>query len=162
MNKTSKLVGTGITLMVGSVLAVAPVAADAARQHPARICVDNASAGQCETVVRQSELPGGSGREVAVRPTPAGRIDAKDHPDYGQITVESPGRLDAKDHPDYGQITVESPGRLDAKDHPDYGQSTPENPGRSDAKDHPNYGPTSSPGGGGGVIPHPLRALRAL
>ncbi len=124
MNKTSKLVGSGIAVMVGSVLALAPVAADAARQHPARICLDNASSGQCETLVRPSELPGGGGQEVAVRPTPAGRLDAKDHPDYGQITVEYPGRLDAKDHPNYGQNTPET-GRLDAKDHPDYGQSTP-------------------------------------
>ena len=159
MNKTSKLVGTGIALIVGSLLALAPVAAAAAANTPARICVDNASSGQCESVVRPSALPGGgSGQEVTVRPVPTGRIDAKDHPDYGQITVTS-GRIDAKDHPDYGQVTPEVVGRIDAKDHPDYGQITPENPGRGDAKDHPDYGPTSAPGGGGGVIPrgYPLR-----
>ena len=33
----------------------------------------------------------------------AGRIDAKDHPNFGQITPES-GRDDAKDHPNYGQV----------------------------------------------------------
>jgi hypothetical protein len=106
MNKTSQLVGTGIALIVGSVLAVAPVAAAATREQPARICVDNASSGQCETVVRQIALPGGSGQEVVARPTAAGRIDAKDHPKFGQITPESPGRDDAKDHPNYGSVSA--------------------------------------------------------
>ena len=106
MNKTSQLVGTGVALIVGSVLAVAPVAAAASRERPARICVDNASPGQCEAVVPQIALPGGSGQEVVVRPATAGRIDAKDHPNFGQITPESPGRDDAKDHPDYGSVSA--------------------------------------------------------
>jgi hypothetical protein len=143
MNKTSKLVGAGIAVIVGSVLSVAPVAAAAVREHPARICVDNASSGQCETIVRQSSLPGGSGQEVVVRSAPSGRIDAKDHSNYGQVTPENSGRIDAKDHSNYGQVT-------------------PEYTGRVDAKDHPNYGPTSAPGGGGGVIFHQLRGLRAV
>ena len=124
MNKSSQLVGTGIALIVGSVLAIAPVAAAAAGERPVRICVDNASAGQCESVVLQRRLPGGSGQEVVVRTAPAGRGDVKDHPDYGQIT--------------------------------------PVTPGRGDAKDHPNYGSVSAPGGGGGVIPHTIHALRVL
>ena len=141
MNKSTQLVGTGIALIVGSVLAIAPVAA--AGERPARICVDNASAGQCESVVLQRRLPGGSGQEVVVRTAPAGRGDVKDHPDYGQITPVTPGRGDAKDHPNYGQIT-------------------PVTPGRGDAKDHANYGSVSAPGGGGGVIPHTIHALRVL
>jgi hypothetical protein len=50
--------------------------------------------------------------------------DAKDHPNYGQITVEQVDRPDAKDHPNYGQITVEQVDRPDAKDHPNYGPVT--------------------------------------
>ena len=111
MNKTNKLVGTGIALMVGSVLAVAPVAAAASREHPARICVDNGSAGECGLVGGPQILSGGSGQVVAARPVPSGRLDAKDHPNYGQIT---PGRLDAKDHPNYGQAT---PGEI-IRNHP--------------------------------------------
>ena len=123
MNKTSKFVGSGIAVMVGSVLALAPVAADAARQHPARICLDDTSSGQCETLVRPSELPGGGGQEVAVRPTtePAASTP-RTTPTTARSRVEY-GRLDAKDHPNYGQNTPET-GRLDAKDHPNYGQST--------------------------------------
>ena len=140
MNKSSQLVGTGIALIVGSVLAIAPVAAAAAGEHPARICVDNASAGQCESVVLQRRLPGGSGQEVVVRTAPAGRGDVKDHPELRTDHAGDAGRGDAKDHPDYGSV----------------------DPGRGDAKDHPNYGPVSAPGGGGGVIPHTIRALRVL
>jgi hypothetical protein len=142
MNKTSKLVGTGIAVIVGSVLAVAPAAGASVKDNPARICVDNASAGQCESVVVRAAPSGGGGQEVVLQPTTVGRLDAKDHPDYGQITPEIVVRIDAKDHPNYGQVT-------------------PETPGRGDAKDHPDYGPSTAPGGGGGIIIRNLRGLRA-
>ena len=120
MNTSTKLAGAGIALIIGS--ALAPVAASAAPSHPVRFCLDNASASQCDSVViASSDESGAGGQEVAVRPPSSGRIDPKDHPNYGQITVE--GRTDTKDHPNYGQVTVE--GRTDTKDHPNYGQATP-------------------------------------
>ena len=102
MNTSTKLVGAGIALIIGS--ALAPVAASAAPSHPVRVCLDNASASQCDSVViTSSDESGAGGQEVAVRPPASGRIDPKDHPNYGQITVE--GRTDTKDHPSYGQAT---------------------------------------------------------
>jgi hypothetical protein len=67
--------------------------------------------------------------------------DAKDHPNFGGVSVAVWPRGDAKDHPNYGQITPVVELRGDAKDHPNYGQITPVVELRGDAKDHPNYGP---------------------
>ncbi len=47
MNKSTKLVGTGVTLIVGSLLSVAPVALGAGAQ-PAKVCLEDTSLGSCE------------------------------------------------------------------------------------------------------------------
>jgi hypothetical protein len=133
MNKPTHLVGTGIAVFVGSVLAIAPVAVTAKSQAPDRVCLEDTSIGECGIADPASES-GGAGSRVAAQELPTIRIDAKDHPNYGQVTPEV--YLDAKDHPNYGQVTPEV--YLDAKDHPNYGQVTPEV--YLDAKDHPNYG----------------------
>jgi hypothetical protein len=136
MNKFNQLAGAGIALIAGSVLAVAPVIAEASAAHPTRVCVDNGSASQCESLVQPSLLGGGSGQEVAVRPIPSGRLDTKDHPNYGPVTA--PGRPT----PPYvysGGYTVTAPGRPDVKDHPNYGPVTA---GRPDVTYHaPTTGP---------------------
>jgi hypothetical protein len=120
MNKSTHLVGTGIAVFVGSVLVVAPVAVTALAEAPQRVCLEDTSIGQCEALGSSTSDSGGAGSRVAVQELPTVRIDAKDHPNYGQITPEYRG--DAKDHPNYGQITPEYRG--DAKDHPNYGQVT--------------------------------------
>jgi hypothetical protein len=128
-----KRIGLGVAAIVtGSAFAVAPFAAGA---QPARVCLDNGSASQCTSVVNPHErVGGGSGNEVTlVLPAAPGRLDAKDHPNYGPVVD---ARVDAKDHPNYGPVVV---GRLDAKDHPNYGPSGASATGRTDAKDHPNY-----------------------
>jgi hypothetical protein len=116
-----KRIGVGVAATIaGSALVLAPLAAAAGAQ-PTRICLDNASASQCVSVVLpQAESGGSSGDQAAFKPPQRGRGDAKDHPNYGQVTPEYPGRGDAKDHPNYGQVTPEYPGRGDAKDHPNY------------------------------------------
>jgi hypothetical protein len=106
MNKSIQLVGTGIAVIFGAVLTVAPLAAAATAERPSRVCVDNGSAGECEPLVRPTALPGGSGQEVELRPATTGRLDAKDHPNYGQITPEYEPRGDAKDHPNYGPASA--------------------------------------------------------
>ena len=98
MNKTITLLGVGIVLTVGS--ALAPVVASASA-NPARLCAD--AAGTLCTSVVVTDL-GAGGQEVESRPLPTGRGDAKDHPNYGQITPEYRG--DVKDHPNYGQVTT--------------------------------------------------------
>ena len=123
MNKSTHLVGTGIAVFVGSVLAVAPVAVTAlAVEAPARVCLEDTSIGECEALGGSASGSGGTGSRVAAQQLPTVRIDAKDHPNYGQITPEYRG--DVKDHPNYGQITPEYRG--DVKDHPNYGQITPD------------------------------------
>ena len=121
MKTTLTRIGIGVaTTIAGSALLLGSLAAAAGTQ-PARVCLDNASASQCISVVLPQAAPGGgSGDLVAVNLPDPGRLDAKDHPNYGQVTTDSPGRLDAKDHPNYGQVTTESAGRGDAKDHPNY------------------------------------------
>jgi hypothetical protein len=96
-------------LLAGSILAASPLAASA------KTCLDNSSARSCTSATSSD---GGSGRQVTVRDAPVLRLDAKDHPGYGPVTVI---RLDAKDHPGYGPVTNL---RLDAKDHPGYGPVT--------------------------------------
>jgi hypothetical protein len=102
-------------LLAGSVLTIAPLAASADGAHPARVCFDNGGPiGNCDDA-SPTTIPGSDGQDVTLRPVPTGRLDAKDHPNYGQITPETPGRLDAKDHPnynpsDYAPPAVSAPG----------------------------------------------------
>ena len=111
---------TGIAVFVGSVLAVAPVAVAALAEAPsASVSRTPPSASAKRSAVRV-RLQAAAGSRVAVQELPTVRIDAKDHPNYGQITPEYRG--DVKDHPNYGQITPEYRG--DVKDHPNYGQVT--------------------------------------
>jgi hypothetical protein len=104
MNKSTHLVGTGIAVFVGSVLAVAPVAVTALAEAPQRVCLEDTSIGQCEALGSSSSDSGGAGSRVAVQELPTVHIDVKDHPNYGQITPEYRG--DVKDHPNYGQVTT--------------------------------------------------------
>jgi hypothetical protein len=151
MSKSTHRLGIGLgALLAGSVLTIAPLAASADGAHPARVCFDNGGPiGNCDDA-SPTTIPGSDGQDVTLRPVPTGRLDAKDHPNYGQITPETPGRLDAKDHPNYGQITPQAPGRLDAKDHPNYNPS--------------DYAPpaVSAPGGGGGVVVRSYTHLLAV
>ena len=106
MNTSTKLVGTGVTLVVGSLLSVASVALGAGPQ-PTRVCLDDTSIGHCGVLTSTTTLPGGSGERVSVYVPEILRGDVKDHPNYGQITVDVVARGDAKDHPNYGQITAD-------------------------------------------------------
>jgi hypothetical protein len=104
MNKPTHLVGTGIAVFVGSVLAIAPIAVTA--EAPARICLEDTSIGECDGLGSSVSRSGGTGSRIAVQELPTIRIDAKDHPNYGQVTPEV--HLDAKDHPNYGQVTSDA------------------------------------------------------
>jgi hypothetical protein len=139
MNKSTHLVGTGIAVLVGSVLAVAPVAVDAlAVDAPTYICLEDTSIGACKANGSSVSRGGGTGSRVAVQELPNVYVDAKDHPNYGQITPAV--YPDAKDHPNYGQATPETRDLLGI-DVPLSAEVTPEV--RIDAKDHPNYGPVT-------------------
>ena len=120
MNKPTHFVGTGIAVFVGSVLAVAPVAVTALGQAPERVCLEDTSIGECDGLGSPVSRSGGTGSRVAVQELPTIRIDAKDHPNFGQVTPVI--RIDAKDHPNFGQVTPVV--RIDAKDHPNFGQVT--------------------------------------
>ena len=104
MNTSTKLVGTGVTLVVGSLLSVASVALGAGRNRP-RCASRTRRSVTAECSTSTTTLPGGSGERVSVYVPEILRGDAKDHPNYGQITVDVVARGDAKDHPNYGQIT---------------------------------------------------------
>jgi hypothetical protein len=145
MKRNPRWIGAGLGAAIAvSAVVLTPIAGAANDGHPTRVCVDNGSAGQCTAPTTSTSVAGSSGREVVVVRAPSGRLDAKDHPNYGSVTESSPGRIDAKDHPNYGSVTESYPGRIDAKDHPNYGSVTESSPGRTDAKDHPNYGPVSA------------------
>ena len=104
MNTSTKLVGAGIALIIGS--ALAPVAASAAPPHPVRVCLDNASASQCDSVViASSDESGAGGQEVAVRPPSSGRID----PRTTRTTARSPSNGAAT--PRTTPTTARSPSR---------------------------------------------------
>jgi hypothetical protein len=138
MNKSTRLIGTGIAAIAGSVLTIAPVSATVLADAPTLICLEDESLGQCETRLGSDSNSGGAGSQVAVQDLPTVRIDARDHPTYVYIPGLSTSVWtgDAKDHPSYGQVTPAV--YPDAKDHPNYGQVTPA--AYPDAKDHPNYG----------------------
>jgi hypothetical protein len=123
MNNSTRLVVTGIAAIAGSVLTIAPLSVAALAPAPTLECLEDESLGQCK-VHHNSDTRsgGGTGSRVRVQELPTVHIDAKDHPNYGQITPEV--RVDAKDHPNYGQVTPEV--RIDAKDHPNYGPVTPD------------------------------------
>jgi hypothetical protein len=131
-------IGTGIAAVIaGSTLLLNPLAAGA-KSQPTRVCFDNASAGHCGSL---DVLPsGGSGSRVTVRQAPAGRPDAKDHPNYGSVNADVVARPDAKDNPNYGPVTAE----LAQIYVPSIITGGAEVAARPDAKDHPNYGSASA------------------
>jgi hypothetical protein len=122
MKRNPRWIGAGLGAAIAvSAVVLSPIAGAANDGHPARLCVDNGSAGQCTVPTTSTSVAGGSGREVVVVRMPSGRLDAKDHADFGPVTESYPGRIDAKDHANYGSATESYPGRADAKDHPNYG-----------------------------------------
>jgi hypothetical protein len=143
MNKSTRLIGTGIAAIAGSVLTIAPVSLTALAGAPARVCLEDESIGDCSSPAGSESSSGGTGSRVAVQDLPTVRVDASEHVPYVYIPglVPSVWTGDAKDHPNYGQVTPEV-WTGDAKDHPSYGQVTPAV--YPDAKDHPNYGQVTS------------------
>jgi hypothetical protein len=150
MNKSTRLIGTGIATIAGSVLTIASVSVTASAEAPTMICLEDESLGQCQTRLGSESSSGGTGSRVAVQDLPTVRIDANEYVPYVYIPglVTSVWTGDAKDHPNFGQVTPAV--HPDAKDHPNYGQVTPAV--YPDAKDHPNYGQVTPADDGSGSV----------